>query len=266
MNDFFVTLFGETIGPLVATIVSVAIVLLLVIMIWLVIKRARSGMFIMGGKSRKPRLSVIDAAPIDQRRRLVLVRRDGVEHLILIGGPNDLVIESGFEAPQQAAEPASPASAQARIAAQEAETGRAIRRREPAAQPTAPAAPAPTAPAAAPARAPQQQAVPAVAPVAAAGGVAATSPRATEEPAPKGDDAWARLGAIAERDPARTAETRTAAPAMPREPSAWDETPVENKAPAPTAQSMEDIVQPQSLDDEMERLLNDLQLDEPRQK
>lgn len=42
------------------------------------------------------RLSIQEMAPIDQRRRLILVKRDEVEHLILIGGTNDLVIESGI--------------------------------------------------------------------------------------------------------------------------------------------------------------------------
>jgi hypothetical protein len=36
---------------------------------------------------------VIDAAAVDGRRRLVLVRRDNVEHLLMIGGPSDIVVE-----------------------------------------------------------------------------------------------------------------------------------------------------------------------------
>jgi hypothetical protein len=36
---------------------------------------------------------VIDAATVDGRRRLVLIRRDNVEHLLMIGGPSDLVVE-----------------------------------------------------------------------------------------------------------------------------------------------------------------------------
>src|ERR1019366_9347879 len=35
----------------------------------------------------------IDAAAVDGRRRLVLVRRDNVEHLLMIGGPTDIVVE-----------------------------------------------------------------------------------------------------------------------------------------------------------------------------
>jgi flagellar protein FliO/FliZ len=46
-----------------------------------------------GGRGRQPRLAVIDHAAVDGRRRLVLIRRDNVEHLIMIGGPSDVVIE-----------------------------------------------------------------------------------------------------------------------------------------------------------------------------
>jgi hypothetical protein len=42
------------------------------------------------------RLEVVDHASVDGRRRLVLVRRDNVEHLIMIGGPVDVVVETGI--------------------------------------------------------------------------------------------------------------------------------------------------------------------------
>jgi hypothetical protein len=44
-------------------------------------------------RGRQPRLAVIDAAQVDGRRRLILIRRDNVEHLLMIGGPSDVVIE-----------------------------------------------------------------------------------------------------------------------------------------------------------------------------
>ena len=47
-------------------------------------------------RGRMPRLAVIDAAAVDGRRRLVLVRRDNVEHLLMIGGPSDIVVESNI--------------------------------------------------------------------------------------------------------------------------------------------------------------------------
>jgi len=56
---------------------------------------------ILGGSFFAPkpikRLDVVDQATVDGRRRLVLVRRDNVEHLIMTGGPVDVVIETGIE-------------------------------------------------------------------------------------------------------------------------------------------------------------------------
>jgi flagellar protein FliO/FliZ len=44
-------------------------------------------------RGRQPRLALIEVAGVDARRSLVLVRRDNVEHLLMIGGPTDLVVE-----------------------------------------------------------------------------------------------------------------------------------------------------------------------------
>jgi flagellar protein FliO/FliZ len=45
------------------------------------------------------RLGVVEQASVDGRRKLLLVRRDDVEHLILTGGPVDVVVETGIGAP-----------------------------------------------------------------------------------------------------------------------------------------------------------------------
>lgn len=47
----------------------------------------------------EPRLAVMEHAHVDRQRRLVLIRRDDVEHLIMTGGPVDVVIETGIAAP-----------------------------------------------------------------------------------------------------------------------------------------------------------------------
>src|SRR5271156_5033464 len=47
-----------------------------------------------GGRTRQPRLGLVDAFSLDGQRQLVLVRRDNVEHLLMIGGPNDVLVES----------------------------------------------------------------------------------------------------------------------------------------------------------------------------
>jgi len=54
------------------------------------------------------RIDVVEQAPIDAKRRLVLVRRDDVEHLIMIGGPVDIVIESGIGSATSTSAPKMP--------------------------------------------------------------------------------------------------------------------------------------------------------------
>nr|WP_246105130.1 flagellar biosynthetic protein FliO [Rhodoligotrophos appendicifer] len=53
----------------------------------------------LGGRIRAregSRLAITEYQDVDKSRRLVLVRRDNVEHLILLGGGQDLVIETGI--------------------------------------------------------------------------------------------------------------------------------------------------------------------------
>ncbi len=88
---------------------GVGIALLVLIgILWILRSRAPSP-FVRGGKNRQPRLQVLDAAAVDARRRLVLVRRDGIEHLIMIGGPTDIVIEAGISDATRTGTTATPA-------------------------------------------------------------------------------------------------------------------------------------------------------------
>jgi flagellar protein FliO/FliZ len=57
------------------------------------VRRFGSGRLGAATRGRQPRLAVIDYASVDGRRRLILVRRDNVEHLLMIGGPTDVVVE-----------------------------------------------------------------------------------------------------------------------------------------------------------------------------
>ena len=95
-----------------------------------------------GSRGRQPRLAVIDAAQVDARRRLVLIRRDNTEHLLMIGGPTDLVVEPNIvravAARDVAREPARPAGEPAARATPAIENGWPL---QPANEPaTAPAA------------------------------------------------------------------------------------------------------------------------------
>lgn len=48
------------------------------------------------GPKPERRLDIVEQSTLDGRRRLVLIRRDDVEHLIMTGGPVDVVIETGI--------------------------------------------------------------------------------------------------------------------------------------------------------------------------
>src|ERR1700681_2412989 len=71
----------------------VAVLALIGVAAWLVRRFAGSRLGTNTNRGRMPRLAVIDAAAVDGRRRLVLVRRDNIEHLLMIGGPTDIVVE-----------------------------------------------------------------------------------------------------------------------------------------------------------------------------
>ncbi len=48
-------------------------------------------------KTGKKRLKLIETLPLDARRKLAIVERDNVQHLILLGGNDETVIETGFK-------------------------------------------------------------------------------------------------------------------------------------------------------------------------
>lgn len=99
--------------PLMFFIAFVVVLALIGLATWLVRRFAGNRLGNGANRGRLPRLAVIDAAAVDGRRRLVLVRRDNVEHLLMIGGPSDIVVEQNIVrasaardgAPGRAAEP-----------------------------------------------------------------------------------------------------------------------------------------------------------------
>ncbi len=70
---------------------------LIVVLAWLARRYGFGGA--AGGRSaRGRRIGVVEFAPVDAKRRLVLIRRDGVEHLVLLGPAGDTVVETGIAA------------------------------------------------------------------------------------------------------------------------------------------------------------------------
>ncbi len=90
----FETLFGAEMPLTVRFFLAFLIVLGLIGAAAWAVRRFGSGRYgSTGQRGRQPRLAVIDHASVDARRRLILIRRDNVEHLLLIGGPTDVVVE-----------------------------------------------------------------------------------------------------------------------------------------------------------------------------
>jgi hypothetical protein len=91
------SLFGAEGSLIVRFVVAFVIVLALIgLTFWLIRRFGGARVGAAAQRGRQPRLAVIDAAPVDGRRRLVLVRRDNVEHLLLLGGPSDVVVEQNI--------------------------------------------------------------------------------------------------------------------------------------------------------------------------
>jgi flagellar protein FliO/FliZ len=89
----FESLFGAEMPLAARFFIAFLVVLALIgLTAWLV-RRFGANRLGNASRGRQPRLAVIDAATVDGRRRLVLIRRDNVEHLLMIGGPSDLVVE-----------------------------------------------------------------------------------------------------------------------------------------------------------------------------
>lgn len=89
---------GMELPLLVKFVVSFAFVLLLIGAAALLVRKFGGKALIPGAaqRGRKTRLAVVDTAQVDSKRSLVIIRRDNVEHLLLIGGPTDVLVESNI--------------------------------------------------------------------------------------------------------------------------------------------------------------------------
>jgi hypothetical protein len=99
----------EALSPAVKYVIAFAIIFLLLALFALVLRRLTGGRLALPahGRSRQPRLGIVDVYDLDRQRQLILLRRDNVEHLLLIGGPNDVVVETNIVRTPGARMPAS---------------------------------------------------------------------------------------------------------------------------------------------------------------
>jgi flagellar protein FliO/FliZ len=89
-------LFGEGQYGLRFLFAFIVVLGLIGLFAWLARRFGATKLGTMAARGRQPRLAVIDAAAVDGRRRLLLIRRDNVEHLLMIGGPTDVVVETNI--------------------------------------------------------------------------------------------------------------------------------------------------------------------------
>jgi flagellar protein FliO/FliZ len=100
MRQTLQTLFGFELSSGLRWIIAFAVVLLLVALLGFFLRRLSGGRLKFkgqgGGRTRQPRLGVVDVYDLDRQRQLILVRRDNVEHLVMIGGASDVVVETNI--------------------------------------------------------------------------------------------------------------------------------------------------------------------------
>ena len=110
--------FGELSTAVQFFIAFLIALALIVLTFWAIRRFGGIGLGAGAARGRQPRLGVIEAAAVDGRRRLVLIRRDNVEHLLMIGGPSDVVIEQNIvraaavASPREAPAPRAPGLAE----------------------------------------------------------------------------------------------------------------------------------------------------------
>ena len=90
------SLFGVELPTPVNFVIAFVVVLMLIGAATWLVRRFGVTRLDAAARGRQPRLAVIDAAAVDSRRKLVIIRRDNVEHLLMIGGPTDVVVETNI--------------------------------------------------------------------------------------------------------------------------------------------------------------------------
>ncbi len=107
----------ENLSQTTVTIVALVLALVLVAFFGLILRRLTSGRLSLKsdrGRARQPRLGIVDVYDLDRQRQLILLRRDNVEHLLLVGGPNDVVVETNIMRAGGSRLPVTPADVQDR--------------------------------------------------------------------------------------------------------------------------------------------------------
>ncbi|WP_273760135.1 flagellar biosynthetic protein FliO [Bartonella sp. ML70XJBT.G] len=87
---------GTTAANIITSIVFFIITCAAIAMIILFVTRLKRKRLSIDRNKRPPRLTLCETIAIDRTRHLVLVRCDNKEHLLLIGGLTDIVVEANI--------------------------------------------------------------------------------------------------------------------------------------------------------------------------
>ncbi|CAH1658765.1 Flagellar biosynthesis protein FliO [Hyphomicrobiales bacterium] len=96
MQSFFGLEISAAVQYLIALIIIFALLVAFAVVLRRITAPRSGGANHASSRNRQPRLAVVDTFDLDQRRQLILLRRDNVEHLVMVGGPTDIVVESGI--------------------------------------------------------------------------------------------------------------------------------------------------------------------------
>jgi len=109
MGSFLTDLFGGETNIWTILLALIIIIVLIFFVVWLLKLIFRASVTIAGG--RKRRLAMVDSLAIDNKRNIILIRRDNVEHLIMVSNTGELLIEGSIplhDANSEIKAPASP--------------------------------------------------------------------------------------------------------------------------------------------------------------
>jgi flagellar protein FliO/FliZ len=79
-------------------VLALVFVLALIGILGAVARRLGLGSIRAAKGAAERRLSIVEVRPLDAKRKLILLRRDQVEHLIIIGPTSETLIECGISA------------------------------------------------------------------------------------------------------------------------------------------------------------------------
>lgn len=101
--QFLTSLLGGSGNTIVSSALALGVVIVLIVLGLWVLK-----FFMKTGVAMRPqgrRVQVIEQVQVDAKRQLLVIRRDNVEHLVMTGGPQDVVIETGIPVAEKPALP-----------------------------------------------------------------------------------------------------------------------------------------------------------------